>query len=316
MGISVFDGHCDTLFRILDSKGQIQLDENDGHWSIEKAKTFTHCAQFFACFGSPEDNPGRVLNRVFLDQVSMFHQRILPKYADTLAFCTTGAEMDRAWNEGKIAAFLSVEGGELLNCDQSGLYMANMMGVRAINLTWNHANELSGSNVEEPDRGLSGMGVKYVRDMNRYGILVDVSHLSDPGFWDVVKHTQSPIIASHSDSRACHDHTRNLTDDQFKAIRDLEGTVGLNLCHEFLGEPPTLDAMVRHLEHFLDLDGENTVALGGDWDGIATLPEGIHDVSGWAVFYDLLKDRGYSEELLDKIFYKNLKRVVTKVCIT
>lgn len=306
-----FDGHCDTILHCYQT-GE-HLADSTGHWNLDKAKNFTGVAQFFATFGEPEDMPGRALWDVFREEVDLFH-RELAANADKIAFCTTADDLEAAWRSGKAAAFLSVEGAELLDCDLEKLNEAHRMGVRAVNLTWNHPNALSGTNAEEPDRGLSDRGRAFVREMDRLGMLIDVSHLSDPGFWDVVEVSNAPIFASHSDSRACHFHTRNLTDEQFTAIIQSNGAVGLNLCPEFLGEPATLDAVRRHLDHFLDLGGEDTVALGGDWDGVSRLPRGIADVTGWAVLYEHLKERGYPEALLEKLFYKNLMRVVRQVC--
>lgn len=306
-----FDGHCDTVLHCY-LTGE-HLVDSAGHWSLDKAKNFTGVAQFFACFGEPEDMPGVPLWEVFQREVALLRREIGAN-RDRISFCTTASDLETAWRDGKVAAFLSAEGAELLDCDLEKLETAYGWGLRAVNLTWNHENALSGTNVEGPDRGLTERGVAFVRRMQELGMLVDVSHLSDPGFWDVAELAQKPIFASHSDSRACHQHTRNLTDDQFTAIIKLRGAVGLNLCPEFLGEPCTLDTMRRHLDHFLELGGEDTVMLGGDWDGISRLPCGIKDVTGWAVFYEDLKAHGYGEALLDKLFYKNLTRVVREVC--
>lgn len=308
----VFDGHCDTISHCFET-GE-HFADSSGHWTIEKVRTFTSYAQFFAVFGDQAKYLGTSMFPLFLEQEALF-RRELAAHGKDMAFCVDWAGCERAWAEGKVAAFLSVEGAELLDCSQEGLRKAYAMGVRAVNLTWNHPNVLSGTNAADVGRGLSDRGRSFVREMNRLGMLVDVSHLSDPGFWDVVDVTTSPVIASHSDSRACHFHTRNLTDAQFTAIINLQGAVGLNLCVDFLGQGATVDTVVRHLEHFLDLGGEDTVALGGDWDGIDQMPREIEDVRGWAVLYRRLEELGYGAELLDKLFYKNLMRVVKRVCI-
>lgn len=308
----VFDGHCDTVLHCYET-GE-HLADSGGHLNLDKLKTFTSYAQFFAVFGDSAAYQGRSLYPLFLAQQALF-QRELAANQDAARFCGNAAQCDAAWRAGKVAAFLSVEGAELLDCDIDKLRAAHRLGVRAVNLTWNNPNLLSGTNARDTGRGLSGEGREFVREMNRLGMLVDVSHLSDPGFWDVVRVTEGPIFASHSDSRACHFHPRNLTDDQFTAIIDLQGVAGLNLCVEFLGPDPTVDTVVRHLEHFLDLGGENAVALGGDWDGISRLPAGMTDVTGWALLYRRLQELGYDETLLDKLFYKNLMRVVRQVCI-
>lgn len=308
----VFDGHCDTLSRCLRTKESFANAR--GHWSVDKVKAFTSCAQFFAAFGGWEPRPNVSLYPMFQAQEALL-KRQLRENADTMALCVTADQCRQVWDRGRVAAFFSVEGAELLDCEVEKLYIAAKQGVRAINLTWNFPNALSGTNCAQSDRGLSAQGRDFVREMNALGVLVDVSHLSDPGFWDVVKTTQSPIIASHSNSRTVHFHPRNLTDDQFTAIMELQGTVGLNLAADFLPGAPVLDDVVRVLEHFLDLGGEDTVALGGDWDGIERMPAELSDVTGWVLFYQRLQERGYGQELLDKLFYKNLMRVVEQVCI-
>ncbi len=307
----VFDGHCDTISRLCET-GET-LENTTGHWSLDKAETFTAWAQFFAAFGGQRPRPGQSQFSTFLAQEALLKREVAANGGD-MAFCVTARDCRAAWGVGKVAAFLSVEGAELLDCDLDRLRQGWTLGVRAVNLTWNYANALSGSNLEEPERGLSDQGRAFVREMNRLGVLVDVSHLSDPGFWDVARLTQAPIIASHSDARALCSHPRNLTDDQFTAIMELRGTVGLNLAAQFLPGAPTLDDVIRVLEHFLDLGGEDTVALGGDWDGIQRAPAGVTDITAWADLYRLLEGRGYGRDLLEKLFYKNLMRVVEQVC--
>ena len=307
----VFDGHCDTISRLCETRET--LKNTTGHWSLGKAKTFTDWAQFFAAYSGQRPQPGQSQFPVFLAQEALLKREVAANGGD-MAFCVTARDCRAAWGAGKVAAFLSVEGAELLDCDLDRLRQGWTLGVRAVNLTWNYANALSGSNLEEPERGLSGQGRAFVREMNRLGVLVDVSHLSDPGFWDVARLTQAPVIASHSDARALCSHPRNLTDDQFTAIMELRGTVGLNLAAQFLPGAPTLDDVVRVLEHFLDLGGEDTVALGGDWDGIQRAPAGVTDITAWADLYRLLEGRGYGRDLLEKLFYKNLMRVVEQVC--
>ena len=143
-------------------------------------------------------------------------------------------------------------------------------------------------------------------------MLVDVSHLSDPGFWDVLEMARRPVIASHSNARAVCPHTRNLTDEQFTAIIKNQGVVGLNLCREFVGGREDVDALAAHLEHFLALGGEHTVALGGDLDGCEPV-KGVPDIAGWAVFYERLLQLNYKESLLEHLFYHNFMRVVSQL---
>lgn len=211
--------------------------------------------------------------------------------ADLAAFCRTGAEAEAAFRSGRRAAFLSVEGAELLDCSLERLEEAHAMGVRAVNPTWNHVNALSGTNAEEPERGLTPQGRVFVRKMERLGMLVDVSHLSDPGFWDVAEELSGPFFASHSNARAVFSHPRNLTDEQFTAIIDHNGVVGLNLYANFLGSGPTWTPPSPTWSTGWSWGAERTVALGGDLDGCSSLPEGITGIQDLDRLWERLLQR-------------------------
>ena len=238
-----------------------------------------------------------------------FFLREMTDNADIARHCRTGAEVDEAVSQGMVAALLSIEGADLMDCDVHKIETVSGWGVRLLNPVWNRANVLSGTNAEEPERGLSAEGRDFIRVMEEYGIYPDVSHLSDTGFWDLVRMARRPVIASHSNARAICPHRRNLTDDQFRAIRDLGGVVGLNLYLHFVGEP-TMDALVAHVEHFLALGGEKTLCLGGDMDGCEALAGGMTGMQDMPKLYDALKARGYGAELLEDIFWNNLRRLI------
>ena len=309
--MDLFDGHCDTILRCYLEGGGLRRQA--GHLDLERRRGKGRWAQFFATFGSPEDMPGRSLWEVFLEEYALFRSEV-DANADLVAFCRTGEEARAAFAAGKTAAFLSAEGAELLDCDPDKLRLAHRMGVRIVNITWNHPNALSGTNAEEPDRGLSEQGRAFVKTMGELGMLVDVSHLSDPGFWDVMEVTDRPVVATHSNARAIFPHPRNLTDAQFTAIINTNGVAGLNMYAGFLGDDPDFDTVVSHLEHFLALGGENNVSMGGDWDGITRMPRGMSGIQDMEKLYEHLLRRNYSESLLEKVFYSNLMRVVNEVC--
>ena len=309
--MDLFDGHCDTILRCYLEGGGLRRQA--GHLDLERRRGKGRWAQFFATFGSPEDMPGRSLWEVFLEEYALFRSEV-DANADLVAFCRTGEEARAAFAAGKTAAFLSAEGAELLDCDLNKLRLAHRMGVRAVNITWNHPNALSGTNAEEQDRGLSEQGRAFVKTMGELGMLVDVSHLSDPGFWDVMEVTDRPVVATHSNARAIFPHPRNLTDAQFTAIINTNGVAGLNMYAGFLGDDPDFDTVVSHLEHFLALGGENNVSMGGDWDGITQMPRGMSGIQDMEKLYEHLLRRNYSESLLEKVFYSNLMRVVNEVC--
>lgn len=235
--------------------------------------------------------------------------RQLAENGDMAALCRTGAEADAVAQDGKVAAFLSVEGADLLDCKVENLYTTADWGVRFINPVWNNANALSGSCADDPDRGLSPKGRDFIREMGRLGVYADVSHLSDPGFWELFRMTERPIVASHSNARALCPHRRNLTDDMFRAIRDTGGVVGINLYRDFVGGA-SMDALVAHIEHFLTLDGEKTLCIGGDLDGCEALAAGLRGVEDVPLLYRALEKRGYGQLLLEDIFWNNLRRLL------
>ena len=205
---------------------------------------------------------------------------------------------------------MSIEGADLLECDEKNLETAHEWGVRLLNPVWNRANSLCGTNCEEPERGLSERGKSFVRRMEALRIYPDVSHISDAGFWDIIKTAHGPVVASHSNARAVCAHRRNLTDDQFRAIRDSGGVVGLNLYRDFVGEKGTMEELVTHAEHFLELGGEKTLCIGGDLDGCEALAGGLRGVQDVPLLYIALQERGYSEGLLEDIFWNNLRRIL------
>ena len=325
--LSYFDAHCDTIYRCLETGENSALDygenreaqrryyaasthlrENGGHIDLLRGKKFQRCAQFFALFHDAVETPTDGM-WAQCQRMHDFFLREMTDNADIARHCRTGAEVDEAVSQGKVAALLSIEGADLIDCDVHKIETVSGWGVRLLNPVWNRANVLSGTNAEEPERGLSTEGRDFIRVMEEYGIYPDVSHLSDAGFWDLVRMARRPIIASHSNARAICPHRRNLTDDQFRAVRDLGGVVGLNLYLHFVGEP-TMDALVAHVEHFLALGGEKTLCLGGDMDGCEALAGGMTGIQDMPKLYDALKARGYGETLLEDIFWNNLRRLI------
>lgn len=303
-----FDGHCDTLMGLQFSKNkQNSLRENDMHIDLERGLRKEAYAQFFAVFGFPE----MVRSGDVFDLLYSRFCRELEENQDVMAQCRTRAELDEAVKSGKAAAFLSIEGAEVIGCDIRRLEYAFEKGVRCFGITWNRATELCGTNSELPEQGLSRRGKEFCREAQRLGMLLDVSHLSDAGFWDVEALSTAAFVATHSNSRAVHAHRRNLTDDMFKAIRDHGGVVGLNLYADFLGDGQvTTETCFRHIEHFLDLGGESTVAMGSDMDGCERLPNGIRGIQDTELLWEELDRHGYPKELTDKLFYENWRRVL------
>ena len=304
--VPYFDGHCDTIYECMGTGRSLR--ENSGHVDLMRGQRYGRRAQFFALFDNVRELPeGTAWTK--LCQMHDWFCAQAAENADVMALCRTGAEVDAAAAQHKTAALLSIEGADLLDCDMAHLETAASWGVRLLNPVWNNANPLCGSCAQEPERGLSARGVEFVARMEELGIHTDVSHISDAGFWDVLRRAKRPVVASHSNARAICPHRRNLTDDMFRAIRDTGGVVGINLYADFVGGD-SMEQLIAHIERFLSLDGEKTVALGGDLDGCEALAAGFSDVQDVAKLYQALEERGYPQTLLEDIFWNNWRRIL------
>lgn len=308
MGILYFDAHCDTISRLVKSCSSDDLFQNSGHVDLLRSERYDARVQIFALFADDESP----CKEQFMQQYSYFIKQ-LGKYGKKISLCRCSHDIEKALNMKKTAALLSVEGAEMLDCDIDCLKEAYTAGVRAINITWNRANLLCGSCSEESQRGLSERGKIFVDECTRLGIMIDVSHLSEKGFWDIAERISDPFIASHSNSAAVFKHKRNLSDEQFKAIVEHSGVVGINLYTDFLGDN-SLESVVRHILHFLELGGENSISIGADFDGCDKLPCGIDGVEDMRKLYYALIDAGISVKIVNRIFFENMMEVVRKVC--
>lgn len=302
-----FDGHCDTLARCM-TTGE-GLRQNGGHVDLARCAALGQHAQIFAVFAD-SSKTSAPLYTVAQRQHALL-ERECARNADLVRRCRTARDVRAAWAAGKTAALLGIEGAELLECDSRRLDDAAAWECVYVTLTWNHANALAGSHCDAQAQGLTAQGRDFVRALYAHQMLPDVSHLSEAAAWDVVRLGLGPVIASHANSRAVCAHTRNLSDDLFRAIRDSGGVVGLNLYTDFLGGGG-MDAVVRHVEHLLDLGGDETLALGGDLDGCDTLGGGITGVQDYPTLYAALAARGYDAALLQDLFADNWLRVLPK----
>lgn len=321
MDIPVFDAHCDTIAEVALRGGGLR--QNRLHLDLERGGSYKPYAQVFAVFTRPvtdwevmdysRDWPPEVVKvagEALLAQLLEEFQ----KNADILTHCKNAKDIRLAAAEDKIAALIAVEGAELIGTGISDLYAAYDKGVRLINLCWNFDNAICGAANGPTKSGLTELGCLYVRKMQELGIVVDLSHASEQTFWDTAERANRPIIAGHSNAKAVCDNPRNLTDEQFQALVALGGVAGLNLYPEFLNESgeADLEDILRHLEHFLALDGAKAICLGGDLDGVESLPKGITGIESYGKIYEFLLHRNYPESLVRDIFYYNLLNVLEK----
>ena len=298
----LFDGHCDTGSKAL--RKNCGLYSNGLHVDLERLGNYGPSCQIFAIFA--ENDFELSYKRIMAGIKSE-----LEKNSDSVALCRNAEDIEKTVSSGKTAALISVEGAELLGCDEDKLAKAKDDGVSSVNITWNFENALSGTNAQGRDKGLSSLGKSFVKKCGALHIAVDVSHISDKGFWDVAE-CEVPFFASHSNSRSVCGHKRNLTDDMFKAIVSSGGVAGLNMYADFLGDNPDISTVIKHIDRFLSLGGEKNIAIGADFDGCESLPKGIKGVQDMYKIYDELIRLGYGKELADDIFFNNMFRFFKK----
>ena len=314
MNFPVFDLHCDTSLALLgeDLKDRGNLRKNQLHIDLERAATLGCYAQCFACFTTPfmqqwnQVSPETVFER---ELENIMYQ--IQANDDLIAQAFTAEDVEENRKNGKMSAILTIEGPAGFGFDPAMLELMHKVGFRISSLGWNESNVLTGSH--KTGEGLTDLGREYVKEAQRLGILVDVSHISDKGFWDIMDITQQPVVATHSNSRAVCDVSRNLTDDMFRAICQTGGVAGFNQCAPFVGQKPTLDTVCDHILHFLEIDPEGKhIALGGDLDGCDEMPEGFDGVQSYPAMAQRLLERGLTEQMVEDIFWNNALGVMKR----
>lgn len=312
MNFPVFDLHCDTALALLgaDLNQAGSLKHNQLHIDLDRAGTLPGYVQCFACFTTPMMESWHHLSpTVVFERELATIQRELDRNKDRLALAYSPAQIETNRQKGKMSVVLTLEGTAGFGHDPELLGDLWNIGFRITSLGWNECNPLTGS--QKTGEGLSDLGRTYVRTAQKLGMLIDVSHISDQGFWDILDITQGPVLATHSNSRRLCPHSRNLTDDMFRAICQTGGVAGINLCPEFLGEQANLDTICDHIFHFLELDPSGKhLALGGDLDGIDHLPEGFCGIQSYPALAQRLMERGLEESSVLDIFWNNAMGVM------
>ena len=301
----VLDAHCDTPFELWE-KGR-QLRSNDLHCDLRRGRTLPGWAQFFAfCPAASARTDQMSMEQIFLAAYQDFSRQL---EENELPVCTDPAQLRQSLTQYGVAAMLSLEGGEGIGCDPGKLELLRQMGFTMAAPTWNLENSLAGSH--KTGQRLSARGREFIRNAQKLGIVVDVSHCSDAAFWDICELAQQPIVASHSNSRAMCGNSRNLTDEMYRALCDLGGVAGLNFYVPFLHEKHAdLETVWRHLDHFLQLAGSDChVGLGVDLDGCDQLPTGFTGLDCYPRLAEFLMARGLSEQTLRRIFHENFMEV-------
>ena len=334
--MKAIDMHCDTIGALYGRtmKGMpVSLHEQDTHINLEKLAAGDYMLQNFALFvflGKSEDPYQEAMGMADL------YDKLMEENSDKIAKVLTYADIEKNAAAGKISAMLTVEEGGVCQGSFEKLQQFYDRGVRMMTLTWNFINEIGWPNTAMPrtmeemknfkptglpqtEKGLTEFGKELVGRMEDMGMIVDVSHLGDAGFYDVYANTKKPFVASHSNARAVCGHIRNLTDDMLRKFGERGCVTGLNYCPDFMKEVPRgtmpetlIDAVVAHAKHIVNVGGIDCLGLGSDFDGIGAHPElaGPHHIPA---VEQAMRKAGFTESELEKIFYKNVLRVYKEV---
>ena len=327
----VVDMHCDTVLELLsrDLKGkEASLYSNDLSIDLEKMKKGNYLLQNFALFTDQKELaiPEQQTMRLYDEYCTQ-----MDKYSDYIAPVYQFSDIEKNDKEGKLSSLLTLEDGGVCFNDLAMLRNYYRMGVRMIALTWNYENGIGYPNLSMKDmngnhpnykrsvdteRGLTEFGISFVKEMERLGMIVDVSHLNDAGFYDVLKYTTKPFVASHSNARSVCNVARNMSDDMILQLAKRGGVMGLNFCGSFLADrndhKSCVDDMVKHILYIKDLAGIDVIGLGTDFDGISC-PLEIENASMMNLLEEALYKAELTQEEVEKIFYKNVLRVYKSV---
>ena len=307
MNVPVFDLHCDTALALLgkDLCESGSLYKNSGMLDLERAEKLPGYAQCFACFTTPQMTEWYHKSPVTVFELELATiLREIEKNKERIALAYSADDIERNLEKNMMSAILTIEGPAGFGFDPALLEDLYKIGFRMTTLGWNECNPLTGSHAT--GEGLSDLGAEYVKEAQRLGMLIDVSHISDKAFWDIMEITQAPVVATHSNSRSVHNVSRNLTDDMFMVICQTGGVAGFNQYASFVGEHPNLDTAADHFLHFMELDPTGKhIALGGDLDGCEKLVDGFEGVQDHPALADKLLARGLSRDDIYDIFWNN-----------
>ena len=299
----LFDLHCDTVTGCLNTGKS--LAENDLQLDLKRGNQLGTWVQVFACW-LDTCYVGEEAYQRFLEQRALLLGEI-EKFPNAIELFQTGKEV----NANQCSAVLAVEGGHVLGGKIEHVKDLKQQGVSFLTLVWNDDNEL-GSGPYGSAKGLTTFGREVVAELEKQNIIIDISHLNEKGVADVFALATKPLVATHSNSRHVHEHKRNLDDTQLTYLIEYQGLCGINYYPAFVNgqEDCSLEDIKAHIEHILELGGEDILALGSDFDG-APMPSFLGGVDGLCTFYGNVV-KWYGEKIADKLFYDNAKQFIDK----
>lgn len=331
--MKVVDMHCDTIAELYADHrngGNAAIRENQLHIDLQKMEKGDYLLQNFAMFTNllKTDRPFEHAMKL----IDTFYTE-LESCGDRIGIVKSWADIERNKAAGRMSALLTIEEGGVCQGEMAFLRDFYRMGVRMMTLTWNHQNELGYPNqiikqeagswnrpprcIPDTEHGLTEKGIEFVREMERIGMIIDISHLNDAGIWDVFRYTKKPFVASHSNARALASHPRNLTDEMIRALAERGGVAGINFCALFLrdqepGEESPKHSLCRdmtaHMKHMKNIGGIGCIGLGSDFDGITSIVE-MKDCSGMQLLADEMSRQGFTDSEIEAVFSGNVLRV-------
>lgn len=325
------DMHCDTISEIycgLKEGKKLGLKKNELQLDLEKMEKGDYLLQNFAMFVSLKSHNAPM--EYCLELIDLFYQE-MDKNQDKIALALNYNDIEENRKNGKMSALLTIEEGGVTRCKLSHLRNFYRLGVRMLTLTWNYENGIGYPNFKltegvkpdfhTPNRvdGLTEFGLAFIEEMERLGMIIDVSHLSDAGFYKVLKHTKKPFVASHSNARGVCRHVRNLTDDMIRELAQRGGVMGMNYCPGFLEDVEkesdaigTISLIVKHMKYIARAGGYECIGLGSDYDGIPVHKE-MPDASYLPLLAEMMEKEGFKPHEIEAVFYKNVLRVYKEV---
>ncbi len=334
----IIDMHCDTIYEILEAKKRgetISLRDGNLMVNLNKMKQGGYGVQNFALFVKQEE--GISAFETAKELIATFGEEMRAN-SDLISQVTTADEILENQRAGKLSAFLAIEGGEAIEGSLDNLRYLYEQGVRMMTLTWNYPNEIGFPNFKQGldfftpnmEDGLTAIGIEVLQEMEQIGMIVDVSHLSDAGFYDVLHYTKKPFVASHSNARAVSPWVRNLSDDMIAKLAERGGVVGINFCADFLkgqrkneiieniglmaskDSSASFEDILRHARHMANIGGVECIGIGSDFDGIPTY-DGMPTPDTMPQLAEYLCKNGFHEREVDQMFYKNVFRLYEEV---
>ena len=296
----VADGHCDYLYGAVQSGYDLKKPKREQAIRLDEMMRGGVALQFFACWiDTALAAPALHQCLAMIDA----YERVLETHSELVPF-----SREFTPESGKIAPLLTVEGGEAVDGSMAILRVLYRLGVRAMTLTWNENNELSGAAMGRGNKGLSAIGRDIIDEMCSLGMAIDVSHLSDKGIEQVLARATRPVFASHSNARSVHDHPRSLSDELIREIAKQGGTVGINFYYQQLtkSSEACIDDIVRHISRVVEIGGIGCCAIGSDLDGMQQYPRDFKTSCDFPALFEALLKRGFSQADVYRIAYQNL----------